>query len=48
VRTDYLAQFEVRQFGGRIHQEYWISAELLASFNTNIVGAIEVIAEIRG
>lgn len=30
--------------GGSQHQEYWIPAEDLDNFNTNIVSKIEVIA----
>ena len=45
VKTSYLAKFEVKTVGGRVHQEYWIPAEELDQFNSNIVGKIEVIAE---
>jgi hypothetical protein len=48
VRTDYLSQFQVQTVGGRTHQEYWIPAAVLPSFNENIVGLIEVIGEFRG
>ena len=34
--------------GSRVCQEYWIPADDLAEFNSNIVGNIEVIAECRG
>lgn len=47
VRQSYLSQYEVKEAGGSEHLEYWIPAEDLPSFNTNIVGAIEVIAEFR-
>jgi hypothetical protein len=45
VRKDYLDAYEVRQVGGRTILEYWIPAEELETFNDNIVGPIEVIAE---
>ena len=45
VRTEYLARFEVKKVGGVSHLEYWIPAEELEEFNSNIVGLIEVIAE---
>ena len=45
VRKDFLASTESRTVGGSTHQELWIPAEDLASFNQNIVGEIEVIAE---
>lgn len=45
VRRDFLNAYEVKQVGGRLHQEYWIPAEDLPLFNANLVGPIEVIAE---
>ncbi len=45
VRTEFLEQYAVHTVGGEIHQEYWIPAEDLPEFNSNIVGKIEVIAE---
>lgn len=47
VRADYLSRYEVQTVGASVHQEYWIPAEDLEEFNSNIVGAIEVIAEYR-
>jgi hypothetical protein len=47
VRADYLSKFEVQTVGSRIHQEYWIPAEELDEFNSNIVGLIEVVQEFR-
>ncbi|AWZ00335.1 hypothetical protein RHODOSMS8_00782 [Rhodobiaceae bacterium] len=48
VQGDYLARFEKKIVGGRVHEEYWIPAEDLDEFNANIVGKIEVIAEFVG
>jgi hypothetical protein len=48
VRSAYLADFAIQTVGGREHREYWIPAERLSEFNSNIVGSIEVIAEYRG
>ncbi len=45
VRAAYLRRYEVQTVGGRVHQEYWIPAEDLPEFNSNIVGLIEVVAE---
>jgi len=45
VETAYLAQFEIHQVGSSLHQEYWIPAEELETFNRHIVGPIGVIAE---
>lgn len=44
VRAEYLGRYSVEKVGGAIHTEYWIPAEDLAEFNSNIVGLIEVIA----
>lgn len=45
VNSDYLSQFEEQNVGGSIHNELWIPAEELETFNANIVGKIEVIRE---
>jgi hypothetical protein len=44
VRTDYLDQFDIQTVGAAaVHQEYWIPADKLDEFNSNIVGKIEVV-----
>jgi len=43
VHADFLSRFEKKVVGGREHEEYWIPAEELESFNAAIVGKIEVI-----
>ena len=43
IDSNYLAQFPMKQVGGKEHTEYWIPAEQLAEFNTKIIGQIEVI-----
>lgn len=48
IRSDYLEQHQIQTVGGSMHQEYWIPAEELTEFNSNIVGPIEIIAEYRG
>jgi hypothetical protein len=45
VRAQYLRRFEIQKVGGAMHTEYWIPAEDLAEFNSNIVGLIVVTAE---
>ena len=45
VQAAYLSQYEVQTVGNQSHQEYWIPAEDLESFNQHIIGMIEVIAE---
>ena len=47
VNADYLAKFAVHSVGASHHQEYWIPAEELDTFNQNIIGEIEVIVEYR-
>jgi hypothetical protein len=48
VRTEFLAVFQEQQVGGAVHRELWIPAEDLPAMNRNIVGLIEVIAELTG
>jgi hypothetical protein len=38
-----VSKFTVENVGGLIHDELWIPAEELETFNANIVGLIEVI-----
>ncbi len=45
VQADFLRQYDVQTVGNQTHQEYWIPAEDLDSFNQHIVGLIEVTAE---
>ena len=45
VRADYLNAFPVQTVGSSEHQEYWIPAEGMDTFNQNIIGTIEVVAE---
>ena len=47
IRREFLEHYQVKVVGGRMHEEYWISAAELPAFNMNIVGEIEVIAEFR-
>ena len=44
VDKKYLDQFDVQQAGGETILEYWIPAEELETFNSHIVGHIEVTA----
>jgi hypothetical protein len=48
VRMDFLARYEIKEAGGREHQEYWIPSEDLPAFNAAIIGEIEVVAEFPG
>ena len=47
VNTEYLEQFPVQNVGDQQHDELWVPAEELATFNQHINGLIEVIAEFR-
>ena len=45
--SEYLKQFPVQNVGDQPHDELWVPAEELATFNQHIRGPIEVIAEFR-
>ena len=45
VDDEYAGQFDVHTVGNHVHQELWIPAEDLLTFNSHIVGRIEVIRE---
>jgi len=47
VDAEYIKQYEIQNVGGAIHNELWVPAEELQTFNANIIGKIEVIAEFR-
>lgn len=40
VDGEYVARFETRTVGARMHQELWVPAEELAEFNTRLVGPV--------
>lgn len=42
VLKTFLNEYQVQEAGGRSHLEYWIPAEDLPTFNSAIVGQIEV------
>ena len=49
IEVGYLAQFEEHVVGdSRTHVEYWIPADRLKEFNSQIVGHIRVIRAFRG
>jgi hypothetical protein len=47
VDSEYLKQFPVQNVGNPEHDELWVPAEELNTFNSHILGPIEVIAEFR-
>lgn len=48
VSDEYLKPYEIQTVGARHHQEFWIPAEALESFNANIIGLIEVVHIFEG
>ena len=44
----YLKRFPVQNVGGEIHNELWVPAEEMESFNSNIVGEIRVVQSFYG
>jgi hypothetical protein len=48
VGDAYVARFERRIVGSRVHEELWVPAEELGEFNAHIVGTIEVTAAYFG
>jgi hypothetical protein len=47
IRNEFLSNYEIQTAADKSTLEYWIPAEHLDSFNENIVGKIEVVAEFR-
>lgn len=45
ISDEYISKFDIQIVGDSIHKEYWIPAEELEDFNSNINGTIEVIHE---
>ena len=43
VEAEYLSRFPVQTVGGSEHTEYWVPAEELVEFNSNIIGLIAVV-----
>jgi hypothetical protein len=47
VRKSFMDRYEIHHVGGSLHTEWWIPAEDLEDLNSNIVGLIEVVEELR-
>lgn len=45
IEDEYVQQFEVHTVGGSHHQELWVPAEELETFNRHITGPIQVVSE---
>ena len=48
VDAEYVAKFERKQVGAKVHEELWVPAEALETFNDHIVGTIDVIEYFLG
>lgn len=48
VAEEYLSRFEKQIVGADLHEEYWVPAEELAEFNSQIIGKIEVLSVFHG
>lgn len=48
VNSEWLSNYEVKQVGGTMHREYWIPADKLGEFNSQINGTIRVIQAFYG
>jgi hypothetical protein len=48
IREEFITRYAIQTVGNSIAKEYWVPAEELDEFNSNIVGLIEVIHEFRG
>lgn len=47
IADEYIRRFDVQTVGAAYHQEYWIPAEELDTFNQNIVGRIAIVKTIN-
>jgi hypothetical protein len=44
IDKEHLSRYQEQNVGGNIHNEYWIPAEELETFNSKIIGNIRVVA----
>ncbi|MFY0673135.1 MAG: ADP-ribosylation/crystallin J1 [Bacteroidia bacterium] len=42
ISNEYFKQFNVKNVGGSKHEELWVPSEILAEFNEQIIGSIEI------
>ncbi|MBQ1255306.1 MAG: hypothetical protein IKV50_00465 [Clostridia bacterium] len=47
IDNDYISAFPVQTVGASYHQELWIPAEELETFNSHIIGKIEIIKVLK-
>jgi hypothetical protein len=47
LSASFLSRYPIQTVGGKALQEYWIPAEDLDEMNRNLIGPVEVIAEVR-
>ena len=48
IDAEYYAQYEVQNVGNELHNELWVPAEELETFNKNIAGDIKIVAAFFG
>ncbi|PZF71651.1 ADP-ribosylation/crystallin J1 [Taibaiella soli] len=48
LNAAHYAVYEVQNVGNEMHNEFWVPAEALETFNENIVGKIEIVAAFFG
>lgn len=48
INDEYIKNYQVQCVGSQVHQEYWIPAEELSTFNTMIEGKIQIIDAFYG
>ena len=46
IDNKYISKFEAQTVGASYHQEFWIPAEKLDVFNSNIIGKIEILYKV--
>ena len=46
IDNKYISKFEAQTVGASYHQEFWIPAEKLDEFNSNIIGKIEILYKV--
>lgn len=47
IAASYIAAYDRHIVGGKEHEEYWIPAEDLETFNNNIIGKIRLVSSFK-
>ena len=48
VNREFIERYDRHVVGGSVHEEYWIPAEDLETFNDNMIGRIEIVSKFEG